>query len=50
MKIALHDSEKEYLKRKTFPNFALMKISAYHKSVGDTGVLTFNGVNTFAKR
>ncbi len=46
MKIALHDSEKEYLKRKTFPNFALMKISAYHKSIGDTGVLTFNGVNS----
>lgn len=36
MNIALHDSEKEYLKRKTFPNYALMKISAYHKSVGDT--------------
>lgn len=36
MKIALHDSEKEYLKRKTFPNYALMKISAYHKSIGDT--------------
>lgn len=36
MKIGLHDSEKEYLKRKTFPNYALMKISAYHKSVGDT--------------
>jgi len=36
MKIALHDSEKEYLKRKSFPNYALMKISAYHKSVGDT--------------
>ncbi|MCM1008306.1 MAG: ParB/RepB/Spo0J family partition protein [Ruminococcus flavefaciens] len=36
MNIALHDSEREYLKRKTFPNYALMKISAYHKSVGDT--------------
>ena len=36
MKIGLHDSEKEYLKRKTFPNYALMKISAYHKSIGDT--------------
>ncbi len=35
-KIGMHDSEKEYLKRKTFPNYALMKISAYHKSVGDT--------------
>lgn len=36
MKIGLHDNEKEYLKRKTFPNYALMKISAYHKSIGDT--------------
>lgn len=36
MKIGLHDSEKEYLKNKSFPNYALMKISAYHKSVGDT--------------
>lgn len=34
--IGLHDSEKEYIKRKTFPNYALMKISAYHKSIGDT--------------
>ncbi len=34
-KIALHDSEKEHLKGKTFPNYALMKISAYHKSIGD---------------
>jgi len=36
MKIVLHDSEAETLKRKTFPNYALMKISAYHKSIGDT--------------
>ncbi len=36
MKIGLHDSEKEYLKNKSFPNYVLMKISAYHKSVGDT--------------
>ncbi len=36
MKIGLHDSEREYLKHKTFPNYALMKISAYHKSLGDT--------------
>ena len=36
MKIAIHDSEKEYLKGKTFPNYALMKISAYHKSLGDS--------------
>ncbi len=36
MKIGLHDSEKDYLKRKIFPNYALMKISAWHKSQGDT--------------
>lgn len=34
MRIALHDAEKDYLKNKTFPNLALMKISAYHKSLG----------------
>lgn len=37
MKIGLHDAEKEYFKRgKKFPNLALMKISAWHKSQGDT--------------
>lgn len=36
MIIGLHDEEKEYLKAKTFPNYALMKISAWHKSQGDT--------------
>lgn len=36
MKIGLHDSEKEYLKGKNFPNYALMKISAWHKLQGDT--------------
>ena len=35
MRIGLHDAEKEYMKRKTFPNYALMKISAYHKARGD---------------
>lgn len=35
MIIGLHDAEKEYLKRKTFPNYALMKISAWHKAKGD---------------
>ena len=35
MRIGLHDAEKEYLRRKTFPNYALMKISAYHKAKGD---------------
>lgn len=35
MIVGLHDAEKEYLKNKTFPNYALMKISAWHKSKGD---------------
>lgn len=35
MKIGLHDAEREYLKHKTFPNLAIMKISAWHKSRGD---------------
>ena len=35
MEIALHDAEKEHLKNKIFPNYALMKISAYHKQQGD---------------
>jgi len=34
--IGLHDAEKEYIKGKTFPNYALMKISAYHKARGDS--------------
>ena len=42
MRIGLHDAEKEYMKRKTFPNYALMKISAYHKAVQrmETGCAT----------
>lgn len=35
MKIALHDAEKEHFNHKSFPNYALMKISAYHKQLGD---------------
>ncbi len=37
MKIGLHDADKENCRyrRKAFPNYALMKISAYHKSHGD---------------
>jgi len=35
--VAIHDADKEqfWKKRKTFPNLALMKISAYHKAQGD---------------
>lgn len=36
MLIGLHDSEKEHLRGKKFPNLALMKISAFHKKQGDT--------------
>lgn len=37
MVIGLHDAEKDYFKRgKSFPNLALMKISAWHKARGDT--------------
>lgn len=36
MIIGLHDAEREYFKHKTFPNYALMKISAWHKQNGDT--------------
>lgn len=36
MTIGIHDSEKEHFKKKTFLNYALMKISAYHKQKGDT--------------
>lgn len=35
MRIGLHDAEKSHMKNKTFPNYALMKISAYHKMLGD---------------
>ena len=36
MVIGFHDAEKDYFKGgKTFPNLALMKISAYHKAAGD---------------
>ena len=36
MKIGIHDAERDYLKHKHFPNYALMKISAWHKAQGDT--------------
>jgi hypothetical protein len=36
MLIGLHDAERDHLKNKTFPNYALMKISAWHKIEGNT--------------
>lgn len=35
MRIGLHDAERDYFKNKKFPNYALMKISAWHKAQGD---------------
>ena len=34
MRIGLHDAEYERMNNKSFPNLALMKISAYYKSLG----------------
>jgi len=36
MIIGLHDAERDHMPGKTFPNLALMKISAFHKARGDT--------------
>ena len=36
MRIGLHDAEREHFKHKTFPNYAIMKISAFHKMQGDS--------------
>lgn len=35
MRVGLHDAEYERMPDKDFPNYALMKISAYHKNIGD---------------
>ncbi|MCH5199746.1 MAG: radical SAM protein [Oscillospiraceae bacterium] len=35
MLIGLHDSEYEHMPHKSFPNYALMKLSAWHKQQGD---------------
>lgn len=44
MLIGLHDAERDHMRGKTFPNFALMKIAAYHKARGDT-VGWWNAIN-----
>ena len=37
MRVAIHDAEADHFGTfDKFPNYALMKISAYHKSLGDT--------------
>lgn len=33
--VRLHDAEKDHFRKKSFPNYALMKISAWHKAQGD---------------
>ena len=35
MRIGLHDAEAQVVRNKTFPNYALMKLSAWHKQQGD---------------
>lgn len=35
LKIALHDAEYDHMKKKVFPNLALMKISTFHKNRGN---------------
>lgn len=35
MRVGLHDADMEHFKKKTYPNLALMKISAWHKKQGD---------------
>jgi 2-methylthioadenine synthetase len=44
MLVGLHDAERDHMPGKSFPNFALMKISAYHKAQGDT-VEWWNALN-----
>jgi len=36
MRIGLHDADAEHLRNKIFPNYALMKISSWHKARGDS--------------
>jgi hypothetical protein len=36
MLIGLHDAERDTMPGKTYPNYALLKISAWHKAQGDT--------------
>ena len=34
MRIGLHDADMKAVRHKTFPNYALMKLSAWHKQQG----------------
>lgn len=46
MRIAIHDADEDHFKHKKFPNYALMKISAWHKERGDT-VEWWNPLDTY---
>ena len=46
MLIGLHDADMEHLKGKSFPNYALMKLAAWHKQQGHT-VELFTPKNPF---
>lgn len=35
MLIGLHDADREHIRHKSFPNYALMKIAAWHRAQGD---------------
>ena len=35
MRIGLHDAERDHMPAKTFPNYALMKLAAWHRARGD---------------
>lgn len=35
MLIAIHDADQEHIRGKAYPNYALMKIAAYHKKIGN---------------
>ena len=49
MRVGLHDAEAEHFRgKKRFPNYALMKISAWHKAQGDT-VEWWNPLGLFDK-
>lgn len=48
MRIGLHDADADHIKNKTFPNYALMKISTYYKAQGDS-VEWWNPLYTYDK-
>ena len=47
MKICIIDADLVYINKHRFPNLACMKISGYHKSIGDTVSLKLNYENLY---